>query len=468
MTSIHSPIDGSVIEELGDASPDEVAAAYDRAEAAFERWRRIPATERGRVLTRVAETMRDRADEVAELETLNTGRPLHNTRGEAQRASLAFDYYAGWADKVLGTTVPVSDSYHTYTLREPRGLVLGIIPWNAPYVFAALKVAPALAFGNASILKPAAETPLSARKLGEIISDAGVPDDVAQVVLGSRETGETLVSSGRADVIAFTGHHETGKRVAESAAASLTPTSLELGGKSPQLIFADADLGAALHAVMLGIFGQTGQMCIAGSRVFIQREIHDEFVRMLAAAVRDLRVGDPRDEGVNVGPQTTARQRDKTLAMIASGEREGATVVAQAPVPDDLERSGGYFVPPTVFGDVDPGMEIMREEIFGPVVAVAPFDDEPDALSKAHETPFGLAAGVWTADIGRAHRLARDLNVGTVWINTYRVLSVLVPFGGVGLSGSGREGGEAAIDLYTRVKSVWASLEPGLPPGYRL
>lgn len=465
---ILNPTDGSTIQEVPAAGREEVDAAYERAIAAAEQWRKVPAAERGRRLQAAASILRERLEEFAALESLNTGRPLHNTRGESSRAAAALEYYAGFADKALGTTVPVGDGYHTYTIREPRGVILGIIPWNAPYVFAALKIAPALAFGNALILKPAEETPLTALLLSEVIREAGIPDDVLQIVTGAAETGRLLVDDARADAIAFTGHHVTGMRIAESAARHLTPVSLELGGKSPQLIFADADLDAALEAVLLGVFGQTGQMCIAGSRVFVEASVFERFRAQLVEAVEGLRVGSPADTATQVGPHTTRAQFEKTLRMIEVGRSEGATVAAQADLSPELMSSGGFYAPPTVFTDVSPGMAVMQEEIFGPVVCLAPFDDEADALRQAHATKFGLAAGVWTSDIGRAHRLARDLKVGTVWINTYRVLSVGVPFGGVGWSGYGREGGEAAVDLYTQVKSVWTAMEPGMPPGYRL
>lgn len=468
MADIVDPVTGRTITTVADADAATVDAALDRAVDAAGEWAAVPATQRGRVLERVARLLREHLLEMAQLESQNTGRPLHNTRGESSRAAEALEYYAGYADKVLGTTIPVAGPYHTYTLREPRGVAVGIIPWNAPYVFAALKVAPALAFGNSLVIKPAQETPLTALRLAELAVEAGVPEGVLQVLTGGADVGAAVVDDPRPDVIAFTGHHVSGTQVAEAGARHVTPVSLELGGKSPQLIFDDADLDAALDAVVLGIFGQTGQMCIAGSRVFVQRSIYADFRDRLIDRVQGLRVGDPSAEGTQVGPQTTARQRDKTHEMIAAGVAAGATIAAQAAMPDDARLAGGYFSPPTVFTDVTPDMPIMAEEIFGPVACLAPFDDEVDAVRQAHETPFGLAAGVWTADIGRGHRLAAALKVGTVWINTYRVLSVGVPFGGVGLSGDGREGGAAAIDLYTQIKSVWTALEPGMPPGYRL
>lgn len=468
MTAIHNPIDGAAIGDVQPATPAEIDAAFDQAGKAQQAWAQTSATERGRRLREVADLLRERAHEFAALETRNTGKPLRNTLGEAERAALAFEYYAGWADKVTGTTIPVGGDHHTYTLREPRGIAVGIVPWNVPYVFAALKVAPALAFGNAILLKPAAETPLSALLLAEVLASSSLPGGLMHVLPGGGDVGAQLVAHLRADVVAFTGFHETGRRVAEAAGRQLTPVTLELGGKNPQLIFADADLDAAVQGVMLGGYSQCGQMCIAGSRVFVQDEIYDEVAERLAAEVSALRVGDPRDADTTVGPQTTRRQADKTLGLIDAGRAEGATVLAQVAVPDKPGIAGGFYVPPTLFTDTDPGMRVMREEIFGPVVSLGRFRDEADAVAQAGESDFGLAAGVWTSDVGRAHRLARALDVGTVWINTYRVLSVLVPFGGFRLSGYGQEGGEEAIRLYTRSKSVWTSLQPGLPAGYRL
>lgn len=466
MTSIRTPITGAELSTVEDFSAPDIDAAYERAADAFQVWRTVAASDRGRLLAASARLMRERADEIAEVETLNTGKSPTDTRREARRAADCFDYYGGWADKVHGTTIPVDGPFHTYTRREPRGTAVGIIPWNVPYFFAAKKIAPALAFGNVCILKPAEETPLTALLLADILLECGVPDGVAQVVTGGRTTGRSLAADPRADLIVFTGHHETGKLIARAAAEHLVPVALELGGKSPQLVFDDADLSAAVEAIMLGIFGACGQMCIAGSRLFVHRAVYDEVLGCLVDRVQRLRVGDPRDETVDVGPQVTAAQRDKTLAMIESGRDEGARIVAEAPVPTHRSLDNGYWAPPTIFTDVDPEMTLMRNEIFGPVLAIAPFDDDDDAVEKAHQTDFGLAAGLWTSDIGRAHRLAAELNVGTVWINTYRVLSDLVPFGGVGLSGYGREGGDEAPLLYTRSKSVWTSTAPGIPAGF--
>ncbi|GAA0711184.1 aldehyde dehydrogenase family protein [Dactylosporangium roseum] len=469
MTSaVFSPITGEVVDHVAAMGSAQVDEAYQKAANVSDQWRRVPADQRGRLLLKVAAMLRERHEEFAHLETLNTGKLFKDTRREAERAADCFEYYGGFADKVTGDTIDVPGPFHTYTRREPYGVVVGIIPWNVPYVFAAKKIAPALAFGNVSLLKPAEETPLTALLLAEVLAEAGVPEGVAQVVTGGAETGRALVGDPRANLIVFTGSDATGKVIARSAADNLTPTAMELGGKSPQIVFDDADVDAALEAVLLGVFAATGQMCIAGSRLLLHDAIYDEFLRRVTERVRALRVGDPREETTQLGPQVTAAQRDKTLALIEQGRQEGARVVASASLPTDERLSGGFYAPPTVFTEVTAEMAIMREEIFGPVLAVTRFRDEAEALALAHATDFGLAAGVWTNDLGRAHRMAAELKVGTVWLNTYRILSDRVPFGGQRLSGYGREGGPDAVQLYTRTKSVWTSLEPGPPPGYRM
>ena len=467
MIDIFSPIDGAVLAQVPAASPAEVAAAVEAARSAQRDWARRTGTERGRVLHAVADRIEARIDELAALESRNTGKILTDTRREVLRAAGSFRYYAGWADKVTGETIPVGPDYHTYTIPEPYGVVAGIIPWNVPFFFAAKKIAPALAFGNACLLKPAEETPLTALRLAELLAEAGAPSDIVRVLPGGRETGAALVAHPGVNLIVFTGHHETGKAIARAAADHLTPTVMELGGKSPQVVFPDADLDRAVEAITLGVFASCGQMCIAGSRLVVHESVHHQVVARIAERVRGLRVGDPFDPATDLGPQITADQRGKTLEFIEESRGVGR-LVAQAPLPDDPRLRNGFYVPPTVFDELDPGARLLREEVFGPVLAVTTFREEDEALRIANDTDFGLAAGLWTADIARAHRFSREVQAGTIWINTYRVLSDLVPFGGVGLSGYGRENGSEAARVYLRPKSVWTSLSSGMPDQYRL
>jgi acyl-CoA reductase-like NAD-dependent aldehyde dehydrogenase len=467
MSDIYSPITGEVIAQISDATLTDVDLALDRATASFEKWRKISPSARGRFLIRVGQLIRDKADEISALETLNTGKRLADTKREAIRAAECFEYYGGYADKVVGTVVSVPGDFHAYTEREPYGVVVGIIPWNVPFFFAAKKIAPAIAFGNVSVLKPALETPLTALKLQEILLEAGIEEGVAQVLTGGSEIGKKLVSDPRTKLVVFTGSDKSGAAVGSAAAAHFAPAALELGGKSAQLVFADADFNAALDGVVEGITGSCGQMCIAGSRLYVEESISADFISGIKKRFDALVVGDPRQAGTQVGPQVTALQAAKTLEYIEVAKRDGGKVLASTKLNLSSQISKGFFVPPTAFTDIPNSSLSVQEEIFGPVLSIATFKNEEDALLKAHDSQFGLAAGVWTNDSSRAHRMASELRVGNIWVNTYRVLSDLMPFGGVGSSGYGREGGTDAQHLYTWTKSVWISKTPGLPSGYR-
>ena len=467
MSNIYSPITGEVIAQVADATLADVDLALDRATASFDKWRKVNPSARGRILIKVGQLIRDNADEISALETLNTGKRLADTKREAIRAAECFEYYGGYADKVVGSVVPVPGDFHAYTEPEPYGVVVGIIPWNVPFFFAAKKIAPAIAFGNVSILKPALETPLTALKLQEILLQAGIEEGVVQVLTGGSEIGKKLVSDLRTKLVVFTGSDKSGAAVGSAAAAHFAPAALELGGKSAQLVFADADLNAALDGVVEGITGSCGQMCIAGSRLYVEEKISADFIAGIKKRFDALIVGDPREKQTQVGPQVTALQAAKTLEYIEVAKRDGGKVLSSTQLNLASQISKGFFVPPTAFTDLPNSSLSVQEEIFGPVLSISTFKNEEDALLKAHDTHFGLAAGVWTSDTSRAHRMAAELRVGNIWVNTYRILSDLMPFGGVGSSGYGREGGTDAPNLYTWTKSVWISKTPGLPSGYR-
>ena len=467
MSKIYSPITGEVIAQVADATLADVDLALDRATASFDKWRKVNPSARGRILIKVGQLIRDNADEISALETLNTGKRLADTKREAIRAAECFEYYGGYADKVVGSVVPVPGDFHAYTEREPYGVVVGIIPWNVPFFFAAKKIAPAIAFGNVSVLKPALETPLTALKLQEILLQAGVEEGVVQVLTGGSEIGKKLVSDHRTKLVVFTGSDKSGAAVGSAAAAHFAPAALELGGKSAQLVFADADLSAALDGVVEGITGSCGQMCIAGSRLYVEEKISADFIAGIKKRFDALIVGDPREKQTQVGPQVTALQAAKTLEYIEVAKRDGGKVLSSTQLNLASQISKGFYVPPTAFTDLPNSSLSVQEEIFGPVLSISTFKNEEDALLKAHDTHFGLAAGVWTSDTSRAHRIAAELRVGNIWVNTYRILSDLMPFGGVGSSGYGREGGTDAPNLYTWTKSVWISKTPGLPSGYR-
>jgi aldehyde dehydrogenase (NAD+) len=453
-----NPATEEAIARVAEADAPDIDLAVQAARKAFEAssWPRLSARERGRLLWRIADILDSRKENLARLETLDSGKPISDSRaGDIPGAADCFRYYAGWCDKICGETIPVEGSFFNYTRREPVGVVGAITPWNFPIVLAAGKIAPALACGCTVVLKPAEQTPLSALALGEILQEAGVPDGVVNVVPGFGPTaGASLVRHPEVDMIAFTGEYLTGQEIMRNAAGNLKRLAFELGGKSPHIVFADADLEAAVENAMTGVFFNAGQVCCAGTRLFLEKKICGAFTEKLIEKSRKLRQGDPFDPKTEIGPQVSAEQRDKVMRYIELGKEEGARLLLGG---ERLKRQG-FFVQPTVFGGAHNRMRIAREEIFGPLVCEIPFRSVDDVIREANDTFYGLAAAVWTRDIEKAHKVASSLKAGTVWVNCYGAFDHASPFGGYKMSGFGREGGKHSIDLYTEVKSVWVAL----------
>ena len=455
-----NPATEEVIAEVAAATRDDVDAAVAAARAAFEGpWGQMPARERGRLLWKLAERLTDQIDEVARLETLHNGKPITESRHvEVPMAAECLQYFAGWADKIEGDTIPVKSGALVYTRREPLGVVAAIVPWNFPLLLAMWKVAPALAAGNTVILKPASQTPLTALALGQLAIDAGLPPGVLNVITGSgSRTGQALVEHPGVNKIAFTGDTSTGKGIMRTAAETIKHITLELGGKSPNIVFADADLDAALRGATVGIFYGKGEVCAAGSRLLVDKAIKNEFIDKLAARTKKMVAGDPLDPKTRLGAISSKSQLERVLGYVETAKQEGGTLVAGG-ARTDIGTGKGFFMQPTVFADVTPQMTIAREEIFGPVLAAIDFVDVDEAIARANDTIYGLAAGVWTRDIKKAHYVASKLQAGLVWVNTYNVYDTAAPFGGYKQSGFGREMSKYALDSYTQIKTVWVDL----------
>ncbi len=454
-----NPATEEVICHVSEADADDVDRAVRAAREAFERgpWRKAPASERGRLLHRLADLIENHADELARLESLDNGKPYSVARAaDVPKAAACYRYFAGWADKVQGRTIPIKGDYFCYTRLEPVGVVGQIIPWNFPLIMQAWKLAPALATGNTVVMKPAEQTPLTALRIGELIVEAGFPPGVVNLLPGyGPAAGAAIARHMDVDKIAFTGSTAVGHLIMEAAAQSnLKRVTLELGGKSPNIIFADADFDQAIEGAHMALFYNQGQSCSAGSRTFVEERAYDEFVERSAARARRRRVGDPFDPATEQGPQVDQEQYQKVMRYIGSGKSEGARLMCGG------NRVGerGWFIEPTVFADVKDDMAIAREEIFGPVMSIIKFRDLEEVVDRANRTEYGLAAAVWTRDIGKAYSIANNVRAGTVWVNCYNAFDPAAPFGGFKQSGMGRELGEYGLQQYTESKTVTVKL----------
>ena len=453
-----NPTTGEVICEVAAGTAADVDRAAKAARAALESgpWGKMDAVDRGRLMFKLADLVDANAKELAALESLNSGKTINDSLGDMAGVAATLRYYAGWADKIEGRTVPVRGSFLSYTLRQPVGVVGQIIPWNFPLLMLAWKWGPALACGNTVVMKPAEQTPLTALRIGELAIEAGFPPGVINLINGFGETaGAALVVHPEVDKIAFTGHVDTAKIIQKAAADTLKRVTCELGGKSPNVVFADADLDEAVAGAFHAIYFHGGQCCTAGSRLFVEEKIHRDFVERLAEKAKQRKLGDPLDASTEQGPQVSQEQMDKILGYVDLGKKQGARLVVGG------KRRGdrGFFVEPTIFDNVGDDMAIARDEIFGPVVSVLPFRGVDEVVERANRTNYGLAAAVWTQDIDKAHLYAKKVKAGTVWVNCYHVVDTTTPFGGFKMSGNGRENGEAALEHYTELKTVTVKLK---------
>jgi acyl-CoA reductase-like NAD-dependent aldehyde dehydrogenase len=455
-----NPATEEAICEVAKAGPEDVDRAVRAARAAFEGpWAKMKPAERQRALWKLGDLILEHGDEIARLETLDNGKPIFESRQvDIPMVAGCFHYFSGWTTKLTGETIPVNPGTFTFTLREPLGVVGAIIPWNFPMIMVGWKAAPALAAGNCVIIKPAAETPLTAVRIGELALEAGLPPGVFNVLPGpGSSAGAAMVRHPGIDKISFTGSTEVGKQIMREAASHVKKVTLELGGKSPNIVFADADLEAAVRGAYNGIFYGKGEVCAAGSRLLVERSVHDAFMSKLIERTQKLVPADPLDPKTRLGALVNESQMKKVLGYVEAGVAEGATVAAggkRQPV-----NGKGWFVQATVLSGVRNDMRVAQEEIFGPVLSVIPFDDVEDAVAKANDIFYGLAAGVWTRDVKKAHSVARRLSAGTVWVNMYNFYDPGMPFGGVKGSGFGRDLGAESVREYTQVKSVWMNLE---------
>lgn len=455
-STILNPATEEVIAHVAAGSEKDVDTAAKAARAALKVWNGISAAERGRILNRLADLLEKNQEELIALESMNAGKPIASVRRQDMPAAIdTLRYYAGWTDKIIGQVIPARTDALTYTVREPVGVVGAIVPWNFPLMIGIWKIAPALACGCTLIVKPAELTPMTAIRIGELALEAGIPPGVLNIVTGKGSVvGDAMVAHPQIDKITFTGSPKVGRGIMQGAAVNFKKITLELGGKSANIIFDDADLDSAVRGSASGIFFNAGQVCSAGSRILVHKKIHDEVVDRLIERAKHIRIGDTASDDTIMGPLVSRNQMNTVMDYIDIGKKEGACVAYGG------QRVGekGFYVSPTIFTDVRHEMRISQEEIFGPVASIIPFEDEEDAIRIANGTAFSLAAGIWSADVTRIHKVAHELRAGTVWINTYGYTDVRLPWGGTGESGFGREHGEAALENFTEPKTIWLSL----------
>lgn len=462
-----NPHDDTKIADVAMAGKVDIDRAVKAAQAAFPKWRGVAAMDRGRLLLRLADAIEANAEELARLESLDTGHPLRDTRGlDVVRTAVTFRYFGGMADKLEGSVIPVEAGFLNYLLREPVGIVGQVVPWNFPLMFTSWKMAPALAAGNCVVMKPAELTPLSSLAIAQLMAEVGFPPGTVNVVPGlGHVAGQYIAEHPDIAKVAFTGSTGVGRKVVEASAGNLKKVQLELGGKGPNIVFGDADLPAAVNGSAFAIFHNQGQACIAGSRLILHESIADAFLAQFVALARSLRIGNPIDPTTELGPLTSRQHRERVLSYVDVARAEGGEVLTGGKPPDRADLASGYYVEPTVVR-ARPTDRVCQEEVFGPFVTVNTFRTDDEALAIANGTEYGLGSGLWTSDLQRAHRFARQLEAGMVWINCYKRVNPASPFGGVGASGYGREMGFEVMREYTQAKSVWVNVDANIPPHY--